>query len=981
MRAITLKIILVMYCMTIMPAYSQFFNPWVLHKPSDFARIREKIALQEEPWLTAWNSLRNSAEAQLSWSPRATNTVIRGGTGDNIGLMYRDVAAAYAHALIYKINGDVRHGDKAAQILNAWASINKSVSGNADRYLAAGLNGYQFANAADLMKDYPAFDFTRFKEYMMNVFYYPLNERFLIGNDFGAPHNDACTTNYRLNWDACNMNAMLAISILADHKPGFDKVINYAKNGAGNGNISRAVNFVHSPIWGQWEESGRDQGHTMGGLMLYGIFCEILWNQGVDFYGYDDSRFRKGAEYVARYNIMENGVGKYNDLPYTTYSRRMGSNCSWHTEPALSPAVRGKRGSHWEMIYNHYARRISDGDKVRSIFEILQQQPSTHVPSMAVHPDTYDHPAVATLTHRVDSAAYILPWDYMDVLPQTIVKQPHYGRTTLNGDTLTLKASGSGIKSNSDNFHFAFQRLIDNGSIETRILSLDELNDNCQSGIMMREELQQQSVFVMLTLSAANGLVFSVRSQSGEQVSIVKSDKENRAFPLWLKLVRNNNDYKALTSDDGQVWTEFSSVKMNMKRYLHIGLAASSYNREKLTTAIFANTLISQENMNPVINMISPRAERITYVAPANIAIQAHVYDIDGEISKTEIVVNDSIYHTTTLSNVNYLMKAVPAGEFSLVLKTYDNDGAIGIIDTISMIVTEPTDKLPWYKFDETRVGFFSADASGNNLTATNHGGPTYVEGRVNNAIRLDGVDDYVKLPASFINKLSDFSISTWINPESLANWMRVFDFGSGTNNYMMLTVDNGTGITFDFVVNGMRQRVGTTRKLTINQWSYLTITMSNDILTLYLNGSFIGRNLNVTFRPYDLGSVTDNFIGKSQFTSDPFFKGMIDEFRFFNKALSVIEINDLMLGTSAVNSAHHTRIKLYPNPAKELLHVKNAVSGMLTILDASGRVVISSQIEESIHTQNLSGLSQGCYVVRIALPGEQPVQDKLIIK
>ena len=251
----------------------EFIHPGILHKESDMARMRQKIAEKAEPWFTAWNNLRSSPEAQLTWNPRPTETVIRGGTGDNIALMYRDVAASYAHALIYAITGDKAHGDKAAQILNAWSSINKYVSGNADRYLAAGLNGYQFANAAELMRGYPEFNSDRFKSYLMNVFYYPMNERFLIGNAWGAPHNDACATNYRVNWDACNMNAMLAISIFCDYKEGFDKALNYARNGDGTGNINRAVNFIHSPVWGQWEESGRDQGHTMGGLMLYAVFC------------------------------------------------------------------------------------------------------------------------------------------------------------------------------------------------------------------------------------------------------------------------------------------------------------------------------------------------------------------------------------------------------------------------------------------------------------------------------------------------------------------------------------------------------------------------------------------------------------------------------------------------------------------------------------------------------------------------------------
>ena len=41
------------------------------------------------------------------------------------------------------------------------------------------------------------------------------------------------------------------------------------------------------------------------GIGLMGAFCEMAWNQGVDLYGYDDNRFLKAAQYVAKYNLGE----------------------------------------------------------------------------------------------------------------------------------------------------------------------------------------------------------------------------------------------------------------------------------------------------------------------------------------------------------------------------------------------------------------------------------------------------------------------------------------------------------------------------------------------------------------------------------------------------------------------------------------------------------------------------------------------------
>lgn len=978
----TQDLLLVLFFLTasINLAAQDFVHPGILHKESDLARMREKIAQKAEPWFTAWNNLKSSSEAQLNWTPRATETVIRGGTGDNISIMYRDVAAAYAHALIYNITGDTNHGNKAAEIMNAWSIINKAVSGNADRYLAAGLNGYQFANAAELMRDYPAFDLKRFQKYMLQVFYYPMNERFLLGNSYGAAHNDACATNYRVNWDACNMNAMLAISILCDNRTNFNKALTYFKQGDGTGNINRAVNYVHSNIWGQWEESGRDQGHAMGGLMLYALFCEIAWNQGEDMYGYGDNRFRKGAEYVARYNIMEGGVGKYNDLPYTSYSRQMGSNCSWYTESGLSPSVRGKYGPNWEVIYNHYGRRMGQSDKVQSIYEILLQQPSTSVPSMAAHPDTYDHPAVGALTFRTDSGSSVLPWDQMNVMPKSIVLQQKYGSASLSDSVLTVRASGSGIKTNKDHFQFVFQSLIDNGSITTRIDSFDDLSENGQAGLMLREKGSQESPFVMLGFTEKSGLVFTKRDSVGADVEVIHNESGQMQYPYWLKLVRNESQFIAFVSTDGVEWAEKATTEWSTSRNLLCGLAVSSSDAAVLSTAVFTKTDIDQSNIRPIVQLEQPTDMTDKYIAPANISVSGVVYDMDGSIDRTEIYLNDSLYGSVISSNINYLIKALPVGDYQLQLKSYDKEGAFTTTEPTVLSVKEPTDKFPWYRFDETKTGYFTADANGNYLVGTLFGSPTFVEGKYANSIQLDGVDDYVKLPNTFIHLLSDFTIATWLKPSAVQNWTRVFDFGNGTTSYMMLTVDNGSGITFEMRTGSASAKLTATgKRFPLNTWSHIAITVSDDVVSMYLNSSLIGKLTGFRYRPYDLNVPTSNYIGKSQYVADPLLKAQLDDFRMYNHALSQSEINSMMLGVTAVDPVEESQW-IYPTPARENIYVRNAAGGQLSIFNASGSMVLNSPITQELHLQELGGLPPGYYLVlMVTVDGEQR-KHKLII-
>jgi hypothetical protein len=325
-------------------APATFAHPGMLHNSGDLNRAKVRVAAGNAPWLSGWNRLTANGHSAATWVANPQATIIRGGTGENYGTLYNDIHAAYQNALRWKIAGTTANGDAARNILNAWSAKLTTVTGNADRFLAAGIYGYQFANAAELMRGYSGFDLDRFKTMMLNVFY-PLN------NDFLLHHNGACITNYWANWDLCNMNSILAIGILCDDAATYDQAVNYFKNGAGNGSIAHAVPFLYdSQGLAQWQESGRDQGHTMMGMGQMGAFCEMAWSQGDDLYGYDNNRFMKAAQYVAKYNLGQ-------DVPFTTYTWGTGQSCAYQEHTAISSSSRGQVRPVWDILHYHYTRR------------------------------------------------------------------------------------------------------------------------------------------------------------------------------------------------------------------------------------------------------------------------------------------------------------------------------------------------------------------------------------------------------------------------------------------------------------------------------------------------------------------------------------------------------------------------------------------------------------------------------------------------
>ncbi|MER6357477.1 alginate lyase family protein [Streptomyces sp. NPDC001634] len=334
-------------------APATFTHPGMLHNAGDINRAKVRVAAGNDPWLSGWNKLIANSHSHSTWTPNPQTTVIRGGTGENYGILYNDIAAAYQNALRWKVAGTSANGDCAVRILNAWSARLTTVTGNADRFLAAGIYGWQFANAAELMRGYSGFDLTAFKDMMLNVFY-PLNKSFLTN------HNDACITNYWANWDLCNMASVMAIGILCDDGAKYDQAVTYFKSGAGNGSIGHAVPYLYTDAsgygLGQWQESGRDQGHSVMGMGQMGAICEMAWNQGDDLYSYDGRRFMKAAQYVAKYNLG-------NGVPFTTYTWGSGQNCAQQSQTVISSTSRGQVRPVWAMLHYHYNRRLYLDDK------------------------------------------------------------------------------------------------------------------------------------------------------------------------------------------------------------------------------------------------------------------------------------------------------------------------------------------------------------------------------------------------------------------------------------------------------------------------------------------------------------------------------------------------------------------------------------------------------------------------------------------
>lgn len=197
---------------------------------------------------------------------------------------FRDAHAAYQLAVRWHLSGDHAFAEHAASILDAWSSTLEDITGNSDKYLAAGIYGYQFATrrsfcagsavgraGAGGLVDLPAH----------------YNRLFL------DEHNGKPDFHYA-NWDLCNIASLVAIGVYTDNATMFDFAVEYFLHGPADGAVANGAlpffgiaNFTEEntgKTLTQMQQSGRDQAHA---LMCFGLLATIAqqgYSQGVDLY-------------------------------------------------------------------------------------------------------------------------------------------------------------------------------------------------------------------------------------------------------------------------------------------------------------------------------------------------------------------------------------------------------------------------------------------------------------------------------------------------------------------------------------------------------------------------------------------------------------------------------------------------------------------------------------------------------------------------
>ena len=339
-----------------------FAHPGGIVSQQDIDRAKQLLADGDTRIKRAWDILCANEYSQANVATWPTPTVVRGGSGQNYMNCARGAAMAYQNALRWKIGGTRANADAAVRIMMQWARECNGLGGDTNISLAAGIYGYEWANAAELMRDYDGWsrdDFDTFRRWIIRVFYNPaidfLRRRHDTWLNWRYSNLGERPGHYWSNWGLCNALCVMSIGILCDDVHMYNQGMSFYKYDhqgtfkADRSNLVQILNdgcdeFIGNlvPIMmpdergpfgylGQMQESGRDQGHALMALGLALDICQVGLSQGDDLYAYMDDRIAAGLEHVAALNF--GGVAA-SSLPWKNYNY---ADC------------RGTMGSGWLM--------------------------------------------------------------------------------------------------------------------------------------------------------------------------------------------------------------------------------------------------------------------------------------------------------------------------------------------------------------------------------------------------------------------------------------------------------------------------------------------------------------------------------------------------------------------------------------------------------------------------------------------------------
>jgi sialidase-1 len=232
-------------------------------------------------------------------------------------------------------------------------------------------------------------------------------------------------------------------------------------------------------------------------------------------------------------------------------------------------------------------------------------------------------------------------------------------------------------------------------------------------------------------------------------------------------------------------------------------------------------------------------------------------------------------------------------------------------------------DEIRFTRLSETDLGLpddysgvVSPDLSGANNDARLRAGAVLAPGRFDDAVALDGIDDYVHVPfaESLAIGASDFTATAWIKyGTSTADQTILWAYNQGDFSQLWLRAEPASNRIRGFIQSGsVSASVSSTKAYNDKAWHHVALQRVTGQLKLWVDGAVVATAAAPT------GSISPGrpfkmYVGQ-RLDATQRFNGQLDEVRIYKRALSSTEIGDIRTKNAITASGAVLRLPFTAN-------------------------------------------------------------------
>ena len=154
-----------------------------------------------------------------------------------------------------------------------------------------------------------------------------------------------------------------------------------------------------------------------------------------------------------------------------------------------------------------------------------------------------------------------------------------------------VSGGGADIFGTNDQFQFVARDFTGDAAFIARVGSVQASDPFAKAGVMFRDGTGVDAAFAHL-FAGPSTIGFEYRSATG--VGAQSAAYIGGTAPLWLKLVRTGNSFRAYFSADGATWTQLGAAQtLTFSASAKAGLAVTAHNAAALNSSTFTDVSLS----------------------------------------------------------------------------------------------------------------------------------------------------------------------------------------------------------------------------------------------------------------------------------------------------------------------------------------------------------------------------------------------------